>query len=479
MAEFRRILNFKTTIAIVIGGVIGSGIFMKPSLMASQLGSPLLLLSVWIVAGCITLFGALSNAEVAAMFPETGGQYIFFQKMYGNAFAFVYGWAAFAVFNTAGNASIAYVCAQYTDYFVHLPRFSMQSEQAVFFHLPFIGNIFPLENAGVKTLTILIIVILTLINYYSVQYGGALQRFLTALKAIAIVFLIGGILFSGKGSFQHLFHNSIQGSKNSSLISAYIAAISGAFWAYDGWNNITFVAGEVQHPQRNIPRSLFAGLFFCIVVYALVNLAYIYVLPIEHLAASNFVAADAATVAWGAIGGGAIALMVILSTFGTTNANVLSTARVTFAMGKQNKWFVWAGKVQPKYQTPGNALWLNAIWSVVLIISGSFDMLTDMLIFVTWFFYGMSALGVFILRRKYPNEERPYKVWGYPVITFLFVAFTAFFLISTLYNDVVNYLNGKVPIINSLLGLCITCVGIPLYYLSRKKGYNNKKAPSR
>ena len=469
MADLKRTLNFRTTIAIVVGGVIGSGIFMKPSLMASQLGSPLLLLSVWIVAGCITLFGALSNAEVAAMFPETGGQYIFFQKMYGDAFAFVYGWAAFAVFNTGGNASIAYVCSQYSDYFVHLPRFDTQTEHAIFFHLPFIGNIYPLENAGVKTLTILVILVLSLINYYSVQYGGALQRILTALKAIAILFLIGGILFSGNGSMQNLFHNSSSMPAGGALPGAYIAAIAGAFWAYDGWNNITFVAGEVQHPQKNIPRSLFAGLFFCIVVYALINLAYIYVMPVENLARSSFVAADAATVAWGTIGGSAIALMVILSTFGTTNANVLSTARVTFAMGEQNTWFRWAGNVQPKYQTPGNALFLNAIWATILIISGSFDMLTDMLIFVTWFFYGMSALGVFILRRKYPDAERPYKVWGYPVVTFLFVAFTAYFLVSTLYKDVNNYTNGNTPIINSLLGLCITCIGIPLYYLQRNR----------
>jgi APA family basic amino acid/polyamine antiporter len=158
---------------------------------------------------------------------------------------------------------------------------------------------------------------------------------------------------------------------------------------------------------------------------------------------------------------------VILSTLGTTNANVLSVARVTFAMGQQHPWFAWAGKVQPKHQTPGNALWLNAIWATILVISGSFDMLTDMLIFVTWFFYGMSALGVFILRRKYPDAERPYKVWGYPVITFLFVVFTAFFLISTLFNDVTKYIDGRTPIVNSFLGLCITCIGIPMYYLKR------------
>ena len=169
MSGFKRSLSLNTTIALVIGGVIGSGIFMKPALMASQLGSPILLISVWIVAGIITLFGALSNAEVAAMFPETGGQYVFFKKMYGDAFAFLYGWASFAVFNTAGNASIAYVFSQYTNYFVELPHFSAAIEKTIFFHIPFVGNIYPLENFGVKILTVLLIVLLTLVNYLSVS----------------------------------------------------------------------------------------------------------------------------------------------------------------------------------------------------------------------------------------------------------------------------------------------------------------------
>ncbi len=391
MYSFKRSLSLNTTIAIVVGGVIGSGIFMKPALMASQLGSPVLLLSVWVVAGLITLFGALSNAELASMFPETGGQFVFFQKIYGEGFAFMYGWASFAVFNTGGNASIAYICSQYTNYFVELPRFSETIEHSFKLHIPYVGDIFPFENFGVKALTMLIIVTLTYINYRSVKSGGSLQRVLTLLKVIAIILLIGGVLSSGKGSMHHLFNVLPSSPHGWNLLGAYVAAIAGAFWAYDGWNNITFVAGEIKDPQKNIPKSLFAGLSFCIIIYALINLAYIYVLPIDRLAGSAFVASDAAKVAWGTIGGSVIALIVIISVFGTTNANVLATARITFAMGEENRWFRWAGKVQPKYQTPGNALWLNAIWSVLLILSGSFDMLTDMLIFISWFFYGMSS----------------------------------------------------------------------------------------
>ena len=466
---FNRTLGASTTIAIVIGGVIGSGIFMKPSLMASQLGSPLLLLSVWLVAGLISLLGALSNCELACMFPETGGPIVFFKKIYGNGFSFVYAWAAFAVSNTAGNASIAYVFSEYTNYFIDLPRFSEATEQSVNFSIPFIGTIYILKNFGVKVLTIFLVMLLSAINYRSVKQGGTLQRILSSLKVIAMIILVGGIFFSSKGSSANIFSSSSAMPHGWALIGAYMAALSGAFWAYDGWNNITFVAGEIKDPQKNIPRGLFMGLLFCVAIYSLINLAYIYVMPISQMAASNFVASDVATIAWGTIGGSAIALMVMLSTLGAANANILATARTTFAMGEENKWFAIAGKVQPRFKTPGNALWMNAIWSSVLIFSGSFDMLTDMLIFVTFFFYGMSALGVIILRIKQPKVPRPYKVLAYPIVPILFVCFVFFFLTSTVYTDITNYKNGTAPIINSVLGIAITLVGIPVYYLSRRK----------
>lgn len=469
MPALLRQLNRNTAIAIVVGGVIGSGIFMKPSLMAAQLQSPYLLLAVWIVAGIITLFGALSNAEVAAMFPETGGQYVFFQKMYGEGFAFMYGWAAFAVFNTAGNASIAYVFSQYTNYLIELPRLNETLEQSWTLHIPLVGSFYPLQQIGVKLLTVMVVLLLTYISYRSVQYGGRLQRLLTALKALAILVLIGSIFFSGKGSWNHFAETPVTTATGWETVMLFMAALSGAFWAYDGWNNISFVAGEIEEPQKNIPQSLLLGLGFCILVYLLLNLAFVYLMPINELAASSFVASDAATIAWGSVGGIAITIMVMLFVLGTTNANILATARVTYAMGINNRLLSWAGKVEPRYHTPGNALWLNAIWTIILIFSGSFDMLTDMLIFVTWFFYGMSALGVFVLRKKMKDMPRTYKVWGYPFVPLFFVLFTGFFLVSTLYNDISNYLNGQSPVINSVLGTLITLTGLPVYYLSRKK----------
>jgi APA family basic amino acid/polyamine antiporter len=463
-------LGLWTSVSLVVGGIIGSAIFMKPSVMASQLGDPELLLAIWIVAGIITLFGALSNAEVAAMIPETGGQFIFFRHMYGDFFAFLYGWAAFAVFNTAGVASIAYVLGTYTEYFIQLPRFTTAIERSISLPIPFIGSIYPVENIGVKSITILVVIFLTYVNYRSTRSGGNIQVIFTALKILAMALIITGLLFSGEGDVSNVWKgsSSIQ-PKGWALLGAVVAALSGAFWGYDGWNNITFVAGEIKNPQKNIPKSLFMGLVACIIIYALITLSYVYVLPIDAIAGSAMVASDAATVVMGGLGGAIIALMVIVSTFGTTNGNILATARVSFAMAQEKQFFQSVGRIHPRFQTPGNALWLHGIWTSVLVLSGSFDMLTDMLIFISWLFYGMSALGIFVLRYKMPLAERPYKVWGYPFVPGVFVVFTLFFLVATLVNDILLFSEGKSDIINSLLGLLLTALGIPLYWYFRKR----------
>ncbi len=463
-------LGLWTCVSLVAGGVIGSGIFMKPAVMASQLGSPELLLLVWVGAGIITLFGALSNCEIAAMMPETGGQFIFFKAMYGDFFAFLYGWAAFAVFNTAGNASIAYVLGTYIEYFIALPRFDADIEKSISLTIPFIGMIFPLQNFGVKSATILIVALLIFINHRSTRSGGNVQVIFTFLKIMAITIIVVGLLFSGEGHLSNLIEDSnVITPQGWGFIAAIVAATSGAFWGYDGWNNITFVAGEIKDPQRNIPKGLLLGLSVCIVTYGMITVAYEYVLPIDTLANSTMVASDAATLVLGTAGGGIIALMVIISTFGATNANILATARVTFAMAQDKQFFAFAGKVHPRFQTPSNALWLQGVWTSILVISGSFDMLTDMLIFVSWFFYGMSALGVFVLRRSMPERERPYKVWGYPVVPAIFVGFSFFFLLATLMNDIFLYQSGKSTMINSLLGVLLTAMGIPLYWYFKSR----------
>jgi basic amino acid/polyamine antiporter, APA family len=462
-------LGLWTSISLVVGGIIGSGIFMKPALMASQLGSPQLLILVWVIAGVITLFGALSNAEVAAMIPETGGQFIFFRHMYGDFIAFLFGWAAFAVFNTAGVASIAYVLGTYVEYFIRLPRFPTALEESVFLSIPFIGKIFPLANIGVKGVTIFVVGLLTWVNYRSTKSGGDIQVIFTVLKVLAIAVVIGGAVFTRSGSASnYVNHSTLVDPHGWRLVGAIVAALSGAFWGYDGWNNITFVAGEIKNPQKNIPASLLFGLLACIFIYTLVTFSYLYVLPIDVVANSSLVAADAAEVIFGGMGAGLVALMVIISTFGTTNGNILATARVSFAMAREKEFFTFLGKVHPRFKTPGNALLVHGIYTSLLVLSGSFDMLTDMLIFVSWVFYGLSAAGVFILRFKMPDKPRPYKVWGYPVVPAVFVAFTIVFVFTTLISDIYHYVVGETPMINSLFGLFLTLLGVPLYWYFKK-----------
>ncbi len=463
-------LGLFTTVAIVIGAVIGSGIFKKPSLMASQLGSPELLIAVWIIAGVITLFGALTNAEIASMITDTGGQYIYFQKMYGDLTAYFYGWAILAVIQTGSIASITYIFSDYTQYFFILPRFSRAVEQGFIIHIPLIGNIFPLANIGVKLLTIFVIMFLSGVNYLGVLLGGRVSSFFTVMKVLAILILVVLGFALGNGSFNNFTTSSPSIINNGTTVFAGIVmAISGAFWAYDGWNNITYIAGEVKKPQLNIPRSLIIGTFVVIFVYVLINLVYLYVLPIDKMAGSTLVASDVAKTILGPIGGGLVAAAVMISTFGTSNGTIMVSARVYYAMAHEKMLFPGIGNVHPRFRTPANALVLQAIWASLLVLSGTFDILTDMLIFVSWIFYGLGAFGVFVLRKKMPDTLRPYKVIGYPFIPAVFVIFAAAFVVFTLYNDIQNYIEGKVQIINSLFGILLVLIGVPFYIYFRKK----------
>lgn len=461
-------IGFWSATSIVIGSIIGSGVFMKPATMAGQLGSPIWLTLVWVIAGIFSLFGALVYAELGAMMPETGGIYVYFRKMFGDFVAFLYGWAAFSVINTAAIAAIAFVCAQYADYFLHLPRFDSVTEQSFSFHLPFIGDLHPLENFGVKSLAITIVTGITWLNYRSVKAGSSFQLISTVVKIAVIAVLVFGIFIFGNGSVEN-FSYAKNPKEGEALVSGIIAAMTGAFLAYDGWINITFIAGEIKQPQQNIPKSLFTGVVTCIIVYILVNQAYLYVLPVEKMATSSLVASDAIGIALGNISEAVVAAMIVICTLGAINGNMMATTRITYAMGKDKVFLPWAGKEHKKFQTPGNALWLHCIWISLFIITGSFDMLADMFVFITWIAYGLGAIGIFMLRRKMPDIERPYKIWLHPFVTFLFISFTAIFLIITLYNDVTNYMNHRQPVVNSLLGLVITALGIPLYFYFKKK----------
>jgi APA family basic amino acid/polyamine antiporter len=466
-------LGLFTTIMMVVGGVIGSGIFRKPGVMASQLGSPELLLGVWLLAGIITLFGALTNAEVASVIPETGGQYIYFERLYGPFTAYLYGWAVFAVMQTGSIAAVAYVFAEYSTEFVRLPEFA-PSIAAWTLHLPFIGDVAPLKDIGIKALAAAVITLLTAINYIGVKFGGIVQNVFTIAKVSAMAALmLGAFLLPTGAHVSNLTTNStIIHLQGLALFLGIAKAIQGAFWAYDGWNKLTYIAGEIKEPQRNIPRGLFLGMLIVTAIYMLMNIAYSYVLPIDVMAQCKLVAANVAEKCF--TGGGRwIALGVMLSTFGTANATILASARVYFSMAHRNVFPRFLGRAHPRFHTPGASLVIQGIWSVLLLFSGTFDTLTDTLIFVSWIFYAAGAYGIFILRRKEPNTPRPYKVPGYPYVPWIFIIFSVLYLALTIYNDVVDYraavAAGKHAIINSALGAALVLIGTPIYLFYRSK----------
>jgi len=468
--QLERKLGLWASVSIVAGAIIGSGIFMKPAVMAGQLGSPLLLLGIWVIAGIVSLIGGMINAEIGAMLPKTGGQYVFFQKMYGDFFAFLYGWASFIVINTAAIAAISFVFAQYTEFFSVLPRFSPAIEKSFSLVIPGIGTMYPLEQIGVKGLAMFAVLMFTLINYRSVKSGGNILVFFTVAKVLSLVALVFMIFLAGNGDTGHFVQAPAEMQKTGWMaVMGLIAALSGALGSYDGWNNIVFVAGEIKNPAKNIPRGLFLGLLICVIIYIATNLAYLYALPLDKMRDSELVAAEALRVTVGASGAGFVSLLVILSTLGCINANVLPCARIQFAMSEDRLFFKNFGKVHPVYHTPGNALWMQAAVSCLFIFTGSFDMLFDLFVFVTWLFYGFAAAGLFVLRKKMPDAERSYKVWGYPWLPVIFILFAAFYFFLTIYNDVTNYLEGKTGFINSLYGLLLVMTGVPFYLYFRKK----------
>ena len=443
-------LGLTAAMMIVAGSMIGSGIFRKPATMAGQLMSPELLIIVWIVAGLITFIGALTNAEIAGMIDATGGQYVYFRKMYGDFIAFLYGWSIFAVIQTGSQAAIAYVFAEYLGYFYKYPQLP-QSLQDFSIFMPFVGDIHPFLDFGTKAVAILCILFLTGVNYLGVVFGGIVQTIVTFIK-IASIIILSLLLFTfGQGSYANVYSGfNIPAETITNIISVIGLALAGAFWAYDGWNNVTFVAGEVKNPQRNIPLALLYGTLIVIAVYVLINIAFLYILPIDEMSKSPLVAASAAERIFGVNGASIISIAVIISTFGALNGSILATARVQFAMARDRLFFSPLGKIHPKFGTPHVSLIIQGVWSCVLVLSGSFDTISDYVIFAAWLFYMLGAYGVFVLRKKMPEVNRPYKVWGYPYTPIIFIIFSFLFLVNSIISDTQDAAMGSILILSGL-----------------------------
>jgi len=450
-------LTLTAATMLVAGSMIGSGIFRKPATMAGQLHSPELLIIVWIAAGLITFIGALINAEIAGMIDSTGGQFMYFKEMYGDFTAYLYGWSILAVIQTGSQAAIAYVFAEYLGYFFKFPEASKYL-QDVSLYMPFVGAIHPFADFGTKAVAILCILFLTGVNYIGVVFGGLVQTIITFIKIASILLLAFVLLAFGNGSSANFFNNfHLPAETSTNLIAMIGLALSGAFWAYDGWNNVTFVAGEIKEPQRNVPKALLFGTLIVMAVYVLINIAYLYVLPVEEMRNYPLVASAAAEKIFGSLGASIIAVAVVVSAFGALNGSILSTARVQFAMARTKLFFTSLGKVHPKFATPHISLVVQGVWSAVLVLSGSFDTISDYVIFAAWLFYLLGAFGVFVLRKKMPDAVRPYKTWGYPYTPAVFVIFSFLFLINSVVSDTEN----------AAMGLILILLGLPVYVYSK------------
>ncbi len=447
-----RVLGLWSAISIVIGTVIGSGVFLVPSTMIQYLGSTRNLFIVWIVAGVLSLFGALTYAELAAAMPEAGGEYVYLSEAYGPFWGFLYGWTQFWV---AKSGSIATLAAGFYTYLTIFLPVLAATVCTVPLHIGPRGSLLEIHYG--QLVAIALIVFLAGVNYVGVRAGGNVQLFVTAVKLLLIAGIVLVGLFSGRGDFSHFTMRvaSVGG------IAGFFAAMVSALWAYDGWNNVSMVSSEIREPQRNLPRALILGTIAVIVTYLALNVSYFYVLSPVQIASSHRVAGDVMASLYGNPAARAVAVAVMISIFAALNGSILSGARVPYAMARDGLFFRYAAYVDPKYKTPGHAVILLCVWSCIVVLSGWFDDLYNFVIFGSWILYLMTAASVFVLRRKRPDLPRPYRVIGYPVVPVLFVCVAGLLLISTLQTRPRE----------SIMGLVLMGLGIPFYFgWKRRRG---------
>ncbi|MBC3538413.1 APC family permease [Rufibacter sediminis] len=449
--QLNRSLGLRLVVVVVIGNIIGSGVYKKVAPMAAELHSPGWVLVCWVLGGIITLFGALSNAEIAGLLADTGGEYAYFKRIYNRFFAFIYGWSLFTVIQTAAISSLAYVFAQ-----------SLHSLAAIPTLLPswadvnVAGVFYPFADLSMKLTAILLIVALTWINTKGMKAGAGLSTAILLL-VFAGIFLI--IFFGASSSQADLSRSFDLRTTNNTPVtfSAVFAAMLSAFWAYQGWAAIGFVGGEIKDAKRNIPRGITIGVLTVILIYLLVNATYLSLLPVEALedvyAAGNKIAAIEAVKSFWETGGFFISVLILITTLGCTNATILASCRTYFAMAREGLFFQKAAALN-KAEVPGNSLVFQCVWACVLVLSGTFDQLTDMIIFAVFIYYGATTLGVFILRKKMPDAPRPYKVWGYPVVPAIMVLFCAALFCNTIF----------VRPREAGIGMILMLTGIPMYW---------------
>jgi APA family basic amino acid/polyamine antiporter len=435
MAQLLRTLRLRDLVLLIIGSVIGSGIFLVPGPILRQVNHSVGVASlVWIAGGVLSLLGALSYGELAAMRPEAGGLYVYIREGFGPLPAFLYGWAMFLAIASGTIASLAVAFSTY------------------------LGAVVPLSPAAGKVVSIAVITVITLVNIWGTRHSSDLQNWTTLTKLGLILAISGALLYLGRGYSAipaGLWTEAISGS----LLSRFGLAMIAVLWAYEGWQFVTYCAGEAIEPQKNFPKALGSSVFFLAGVYLLANLAYLAALGPLRAAQSETIAANSVSVVLGPWAAKLVALTILISVFSAINSVALTAPRVFYAMAADKLFFRKLAEVHPRFQTPAFAILAIGVWSAVLSCMGAFQQLINYTMFVAWIFYGLGAASLFAYRRKFPELRRPYLVPGYPWTPLLFVLAAAALVLNVI---------ASTPR-NAVTGLLIVAIGIPAYYLWRKQ----------
>jgi basic amino acid/polyamine antiporter, APA family len=428
-----RALGLGSATALVIGITIGSGIFRSPAGIAQKVGDPMVFMGLWVVGGLLALAGALSLAELAAAFPESGGYYAYLRESWGRPVAFLFGWTQLVLLRASAIGGIALACGQYT--------------------LRMLG-VDPVTNSlTAQLLSAFAIIIAASANIIGARVGAAIVNASSSAKFIALIGLAAVALLLGGahgGSFAHFE------STAPVTVSGFGLALVSVLWAYDGWGDVSFAGGEVKNPQRTLPRAIIGGTIAVVVAYVLINVGYVYVLSMPAVANSPLVATDTMTAIVGPAGAALVSMLVAVSTFGALNADFLGSPRIFFAMADDGLFFKAIAKVHPRFQTPHVAILLTAAMSVLLVFSRSFEALTETFVIAIWPFYGLCVAGVFRLRRLRPDMPRPYRVAGFPFVPAIFLAAVVGFLLNALVNE---------PVSTSIT-FAIILAGVPIYMIA-------------
>ncbi len=446
----RQLGLFDTTM-MMMGIVIGSGIFLTTGIMAQAVPSAPLILLAWLLGGLLVLAGALTYAELGVSLPEAGGQYVYLREAYGHLYGFLFGWKMFLVNMTGSIAALGVAFAEYFGSF-----FPSLSTKEIVFSFEIGGLTYTLSKG--QLVAIAVILLLTAINYVGVAFGKTVQNVLTVIKIGTILVFVTLGFFFVRGASIDLSLNP-EGWSFAQLLTGFGLAFVSVFWAFDGWNNINYVAGEITNPKRNLKFALIMGTLGIILLYFFTNVIYFLALPVGEMKGVVTVAERASSSLFGATAAGVISAMILISILGALNGCIFVGPRVYYAMALDGLFFKKVGGVHPRFKTPGFSLVLQAIWASLLALTGTFEQLFTFAMFAGILFWVLAAAAIFTLRKKRPDLPRPYKAWGYPVVPLIFIVALSGILLNTLVRRPVE----------SLAGVALMVVGIPVYFMWKKK----------